>query len=72
MSKVLRCHDVGTDCGFEARGKTEEEILGVVSEHARKAHGMTDVSPAMAAKLRAAIREETGDSCGTTPSCGCH
>lgn len=57
MSKVLRCRDVGTDCGFEARGKTEEEILGVVSDHARKAHGKTNVPPDMVAKLRAAIRE---------------
>lgn len=72
MSKVLRCRDVGTDCGFEASGKTAEEILGVVSEHAGKAHGMTDVSPALTAKLRAAIREEGEGSCGTTPSCGCH
>ena len=72
MSKVLRCRDVGTDCGFEARGKTAEEILGVVSEHAQKVHGMTGVSPALAAKLQAAIREEAEGSCGTAPSCGCH
>lgn len=71
MNKVLRCRDVGTDCGFEARGKTAEEILGTVSEHARKAHGKTNVPPDMIAKLRAAIREEAEGSCGTTPSCGC-
>jgi predicted small metal-binding protein len=27
MNKVLKCRDVGTDCGFEGRGKTAEEIL---------------------------------------------
>ena len=71
MNKLLRCRDVGTDCGFEARGKTVEEILGKVSEHARKAHGKTEVPPDMVAKLRSAIREEAEGSCGTTPSCGC-
>jgi len=71
MNKVLRCRDVGTDCGFETYGKTAEEILGKVSEHARTAHGMTDLSPALAAKLRAAIREEGENLRGTIPSCGC-
>ncbi|MBI1953866.1 MAG: DUF1059 domain-containing protein [Candidatus Omnitrophica bacterium] len=71
MSKVLRCRDVGTDCGFEARGETAEEILKKVSEHARKAHGFASFPPDLIARFQAAIREEEKGSCGTAPSCGC-
>ncbi|MFB3916972.1 MAG: DUF1059 domain-containing protein [Terriglobales bacterium] len=56
--KVLRCRDVGVDCDFEARGESEQEILNQCTEHARSAHGMSAIPPELAAKVRAAIREE--------------
>lgn len=36
MEKVLRC-----DCGFEARGEHEDDLVAAVQSHAREAHGMT-------------------------------
>ena len=36
MGKMLRCKDVGVDCDFVARGKTEEEVLKKAAEHAKK------------------------------------
>src|SRR4029453_11706158 len=36
VEKVLRC-----DCGFEARGEHEDDLVAAVQSHAREAHGMT-------------------------------
>jgi len=58
MAKVLRCRDVGVDCDFEARGQTEQEILKQCQEHARSAHGMNEIPPELAVKLKSAIRDE--------------
>ncbi len=58
MAKVLRCSDVGFDCGFEARADTEEELMKKVAEHAAEVHGMKEISEEVAAKVKAAIREE--------------
>jgi predicted small metal-binding protein len=44
MTKVLRCKDIGIDCDFVARGKTEEEVLKKAAEHARKDHGIKRVT----------------------------
>ena len=58
MGKVLKCRDAGVDCDFEARGATEEDILRQAAEHAKKDHGMTEMSPDLLAKVNAAIRDE--------------
>ena len=58
MAKVLRCRDVGLDCEGELRGETEEGILRQAAEHARITHNMTEMTPEIVQKVRAAIREE--------------
>jgi len=58
MAKILRCRDVGVDCDFEARGETIEDVLQQCREHARAAHGVSDIPPELLAKVRAVIREE--------------
>jgi len=35
MTKIINC-----DCGLVARGDTDDELVAVVQEHAREAHGM--------------------------------
>ena len=57
MAKTVSCRDVGPDCDFTARADTEEELLRQCAEHAREAHGMTEIPPEVAEKLRAAIRD---------------
>jgi predicted small metal-binding protein len=57
MAKQIRCRDAGVDCDFEARAETEEELLKVCAEHAKAAHGLEQVPPELAAKVRAAIRD---------------
>jgi predicted small metal-binding protein len=58
MAKTMCCRDVGPDCDFVARGETEEEIMGQVAEHARTAHGISEVPAELAEKAKAAIRDE--------------
>lgn len=54
--KELRCRDVGADCDYVVRGKTEEEIFRKAAEHAMTAHDMKEIPPELMAKARAAIR----------------
>ena len=58
MSKVIHCEDLGFRCDAVARGDTEEELLNRVAEHAASAHGITEITDELAAKVRAVIREE--------------
>ncbi len=44
MERVLGCKDVGVDCPFVAHGKTDEEVLKIVSDHAVKQHGIPKVT----------------------------
>ena len=58
MAKVITCRDVGVDCDFVARGQTEQEVLQQCAEHARTAHGMNEIPPELAEKVRSAMRDE--------------
>lgn len=58
MAKIVRCREVGVDCDFEARGESEQEVLRQCAEHAKTAHGMDEIPPELAAKVRASIRDE--------------
>lgn len=53
---TFRCANAGnTDCRWETSGKTEEEVMQKVVEHARIDHGMTDWTDAMHHRVRDAI-----------------
>ena len=56
MAKQLRCSDLGLHCDFEARGKTEEEVLQQAAAHARDVHKINEVPPDLMAKARRSIR----------------
>lgn len=58
MAKIVRCREVGVDCDFEARGESEQDVLRQCAQHAKTAHGMDEIPPELAAKVRAAIRDE--------------
>ncbi len=55
--KELRCKDSGAACDFVVRGKTEEEVMKLAAEHARKDHNMRDIPKEMVSKMRSLIRE---------------
>jgi predicted small metal-binding protein len=54
--KRLACGQIVPDCDFVATAASEEELLKQVAAHAREAHGVTEVTPELAAKIKAAIQ----------------
>lgn len=53
----FRCKDLGMDCGFEVKGAgSKDEVMELVSVHARRAHNMTEVPSTIRSKIEAAIR----------------
>jgi predicted small metal-binding protein len=56
--KVLKCRDIGVACDWEGRGATVEEVMAKATEHAKKEHGMATIPPDMAAKVKAAVKDE--------------
>ena len=55
-SKRIACGDVVPGCDFTASASTEEELIQKVVAHAAHDHGVTDVTPELAAKVKAAIK----------------
>ena len=58
MGKTIHCKDVGFDCAGVVRAASEEEVLKKAAEHARTAHGVTELTGEMIAKVRSVIRNE--------------
>jgi predicted small metal-binding protein len=56
MAKEIACGDVVAGCQFTAQAETDEKLLEAVKAHAAKEHGVKDVTPELAAKVKAAIR----------------
>ena len=55
----FKCKDVGFDCGFVAKGKTEDEILSQCASHATKDHGMKpeDITAELKGKIKSNIHK---------------
>lgn len=45
-------------CNAVIEGKDEAEVMAKGAEHAKTAHKMTSIPPEMAAKVKAAIKEQ--------------
>lgn len=56
MSKHIACGDVVAGCKWQAEAASEAELMKKVVEHAAEAHGVHEVSPDLAAKVKEAIR----------------
>ena len=48
--------EVTADCPFRASAATEDELLKKVAAHAAHDHGITEVTPELLAKVKAAIQ----------------
>jgi predicted small metal-binding protein len=57
MSKQISCGDLVTGCGFTATAATEAELLEKTAVHAHDSHGVKEIGPELAAKLKAAIKD---------------
>lgn len=49
---------MGVDCNFVATGETKEEVIGRGVEHAKEAHGMSEMTEEQKEQAMAAMREE--------------
>lgn len=56
MSKHIACNEIVNGCGFTAEAPTESELVEKVREHAASEHGVKDVTPELASRVKAAIR----------------
>jgi predicted small metal-binding protein len=56
MTKHIACGDVVDGCGFMAEAATEPELIEKVKAHAAREHGVKEVTPELAAKVKAAIQ----------------
>lgn len=56
MAKHIACDDVVPGCGFTTTAPTEEELVKKAAAHARKEHGVKELTPELAAKVKSAIR----------------
>lgn len=64
MGKILRCRDVGVDCDVELHGHDEADLLRQAAAHAKECHRGVQLTPAIQAKLKAAIKDAPGSCCG--------
>ena len=66
MAKVLRCSDLmpGCSCRAVVKGKDVAGVMAKAEEHARTVHGMMTIPPEIAAKARAAIKDEQKSGAG--------
>jgi predicted small metal-binding protein len=55
-TKHIACAAIVPECPFTASADTEEELVKKVVAHAAHDHGITEVTPELAAKVKAAIR----------------
>jgi predicted small metal-binding protein len=55
-TKHIACADIVPDCSFTASAATEDELVKKVVAHAAEHHGITDVTPELAAQVKAAIK----------------
>ncbi|HZI25014.1 MAG TPA: DUF1059 domain-containing protein [Chryseolinea sp.] len=58
MKKVIRCKDVGFDCEGVIKANTENEALALAADHAKKVHGLKDVTPEIVAKIKSVMKDE--------------
>jgi predicted small metal-binding protein len=54
-AKHIACTHVVPGCEFTATASTEDELIQKVVAHAAAVHGVTEVTPELAAKVQAAI-----------------
>jgi predicted small metal-binding protein len=58
-AKRIACDEIVPDCPFTASAATEEELLQKVVAHAARDHGITEVTPELAARVKAAIKSRS-------------
>jgi predicted small metal-binding protein len=55
--KSFACKDIGMQCDFVTKARTEEALMKKIAEHVKKAHNMQNIDEAMLSKIKSAIKE---------------
>jgi len=55
-AKRIACAEIVPECPFTASAASEEELMTLVAAHAAKDHGITEITPELAAQVKAAIK----------------
>lgn len=50
------CKDIGMNCGFTVSGKSMDELMPKISDHASKAHKMTTITEDLKQKITKAVK----------------
>ncbi len=58
MEKVIHCKDLGFDCEGVVRANSDQEVMKLAAEHAKSAHGVTELTNEMVEKVKSVIRDE--------------
>lgn len=59
--KDMHCRDTGTNCGFVAQGKTDDDVKQKAAAHAWNAHGI-HLTPEVERAIEALIHDEDSDA----------
>ena len=55
-AKYIACAEIMPGCSFTAAAATEEELMQKVAVHAANTHGISEFTPELTAKVKAAIK----------------
>jgi predicted small metal-binding protein len=58
MPKEFRCGDLMPGCSAVVEGKDEAEVMAKAAEHAKSVHGLQQITPDLAAKVRSAMKDK--------------
>lgn len=56
MAKQLSCGELMQGCAYVALAEDEEELMRKVAAHAAEAHGITEITPELAAQVKAKVK----------------
>ncbi|AGO60023.1 hypothetical protein FACI_IFERC00001G0043 [Ferroplasma acidarmanus Fer1] len=58
MAYEFKCKDIGMDCGFDVKADSVDELIPVIQVHAKNAHNITEITPELFSKVKAAIKQD--------------
>ena len=54
----FECKDLGMDCNYIAKAKTEEKLMNKIAKHAKKKHNIDTIPADMLDKVKKAIQAQ--------------
>jgi predicted small metal-binding protein len=53
----FKCKDMGMKCGFEVKDENQDEMMEIITLHAKKSHNIAQLPPDMVEKAKKAIKK---------------